>query len=576
MTPSMTRRELLGTAAGVTMIAAARAGSPAIPVIRSGRAIPEVLDHFIRDYLSAMDAPGMILALADAQGPIATAAFGWSDLAARTPVTLAQRFQIGSITKSFAAIVVLQLQQEGRLRVQDSIFRHLPWLPAEAGFGDITLHHLLTHTSGMPEGHPVFPISSAQRPRQSRPPGTGFHYSNWAYEVLGYLIEALDGVSFAESVRRRILEPLGMRDTVAAISTKERAREVRSYVPMLQDRPFVRGAALVPAPLLDMLEASGCIAATAADMAAYGSMLVRRGAGAQGRVMSAESFDLLASPHVQAAEFGPGAAYGYGLAVDQLDGHRRLRHTGGMVSFMSALQVDLDAGLCVFASVNAQLGYRPNAVAEYALRVLRAAAEHRPAPIPPSHDEKTRVEDAKGYAGDYRAADGHAVSVVAHQGGLSMRQDGRSWMLQNVADDAFAIDDPAWMPFLLKFNRQAASQATGTPPVIELSHGERSFWRDGASRPVAPDTNFSAYTGTWHCDDPWRGTLRVIQRQGRLWMEAEGDTALDPAGPGIFRLADEPLSPETCEFSQAVDGHARLLVYGGMAYRRLGGVDWPG
>ena len=74
------------------------------------------------------------------------------------------------------------------------------------------------------------------------------------------------------------------------------------------------------------------------------------------------------TPHIEADEFGNQAHYGYGLAVDQFDGHRRLRHTGGMISFASALEVDTDSGVGVFASVNAMQGIRPRPVAEAALR----------------------------------------------------------------------------------------------------------------------------------------------------------------------------------------------------------------
>ena len=69
---------------------------------------------------------------------------------------------------------------------------------------------------------------------------------------------------------------------------------------------------------------------------------------------------------------GPAIAYGYGIAVDTLDGHTILRHTGGMLSFASSMVVDIDEGGGVFASINAAHGYRPNPVAEHAIRLLRA------------------------------------------------------------------------------------------------------------------------------------------------------------------------------------------------------------
>jgi CubicO group peptidase (beta-lactamase class C family) len=80
-------------------------------------------------------------------------------------------------------------------------------------------------------------------------------------------------------------------------------------------------------------------------MGADVTMLINRGATPRGRIVSQTGFDLFATPHMPAEQFGPGASYGYGMAVDQLDGHTRLRHTGGMVSFASALEVDRDTGI---------------------------------------------------------------------------------------------------------------------------------------------------------------------------------------------------------------------------------------
>src|SRR5262249_17298581 len=108
-------------------------------------------------------------------------------------------------------------------------------------------------------------------------------------------------------------------------------------------------------------------------MGLYASMLANRGQGPKARVLSEESFALLVKPWIKADEFGPKASYGYGLMIDEMDGHTIARHTGGMVSFMSALQVDLDENVSAFASINAMQGYRPNPVAAYALKALGAA-----------------------------------------------------------------------------------------------------------------------------------------------------------------------------------------------------------
>src|SRR6185503_20227274 len=137
-------------------------------------------------------------------------------------------------------------------------------------------------------------------------------------------------------------------------------------------------------------------ASTPRDMAFYMKMLLNQGRP----LVSRETFALFTKPAIPAPGFGEGAGYGYGIAIQPVEGRTLLRHTGGMVSFSSAMQVDLDAGFGAFASVNASLaGYRPNAVAVYALSVLRAAAEGKPLPPMPPLEDPYKVANAADYAG---------------------------------------------------------------------------------------------------------------------------------------------------------------------------------
>ena len=200
-----------------------------------------------------------------------------------------------------------------------------------------------------------------------------------------------------------------------------------------------------------MSAGSGCIASTARDMGAYLTMLINRGATPAGRAVSAAGFELFAQAHMAAEHFGPGAAYGYGIAVDRLDGHKRLRHTGGMVSFASALEIDLDSGVGVFASINAMQGYRPRPVAEYALRLMRACREGTALPDVPARDPSWRVPAAADYARRYEGSGGHGLTVVAEGDRLFLMHQGARVPLEPAADGRFYLRDepasPEWVAF---------------------------------------------------------------------------------------------------------------------------------
>ncbi len=559
-TLTMSRRSLLALTAAPALAHAAGATKPVHePAAQSG--IPAEVASFVHRYMHAMNAPGMALALANASGAIGIGSYGFVDVAARTPVTLAHRFQIGSITKSFVGLCVLQLQDEGRLDVQHPIIRYLPWLPIDCPFGEIRIHHLLTHTSGMPENPATMSADPGYRIRQASAPGSRFQYCNWAYDVLGLLIEHVDGRPWAQAVTHRILHPLGMNDTAAAITNDQRARIAQSYVPLHDDRPFPRHGAIVPAATITFENSAGSIASTPADMALYMAMLLRRGATHGGRIVSEEAFRLFTTGFTPAPDFGPTAQYGYGIAIDDLDGHVRLRHTGGMASFMSAIHLDLTEGLGAFASINAMLGYRPNPVVEYALRVLRTRPKGTPAPPPPPPDESVHVADPAAYSGTYVAPDGRRLTVRARAASIELVRDGIAIPLQQAAPDQFIADHPAFALFMLLFSRTPSTGGATPPPrAVELAHGSDWYALDGTTTtPVPPPTvDLAPYCGTYCAIGSNGGIVRVVQRRGQLWLD--GAAPLVPVSAHTFRTPDEPPSATVVEFRTFIDGRAQFMV----------------
>jgi D-alanyl-D-alanine carboxypeptidase len=574
--PLITRRDALALGVGAAASGAlpfGRAQAAAAASMSRSRgaraAALATLDRFVAGYREAMNAPGLTLGLADRDGLIRVSAYGYKNIEARLPVSTSDLFEIGSISKSFVALTLLQLRDEGKLDLQAPVRQYLPWLAAETDYGEILVHHLLTHSSGMPEDEPVFPRVPERRPRQAYAPGSQFHYSNWGYGVLGYLVESLDGRPWPMAVTARIFKPLGMRNTVPAITSASRVRIAQSYTPLHDDRPYPRHGALAVAGNLEVEQAAGSIASSPADMAAYMAMILNGGAHSGGRIVSAEGFTLFSTPYIAAPDFGPKAFYGYGIAVDELDGHRRLRHTGGMVSFMSAMHLDLDAGLGAFASINAQLDYRPNPVAQFALQLLRSAHDNHPAPPMPPFDESSDVPDAASYQGSYVSADGRRLEVAAAGGRLVLERAHERIALQHVEDDNFIADHADFDLYPLVFERSDAdpSNAGASRPVVALAHGSDWYARpEGPARPIESSSELARYAGAYYSEDPWAGWARVVQRQGRLWIG--GTDPLTPIGDRLFRVGG-PKSPEVAEFLDFVDGRPRRLRFGGGELERI-------
>jgi D-alanyl-D-alanine carboxypeptidase len=564
----ITRRQFVGKSVqGAAVVAAGKffvvdswAGTGGAQVGTAYRGVFSELDKFVEQYMRAMNSPGMTLALADREGVQRIATYGFGDLQGKTAVKPEELFQIGSISKSFVANCILQLRQEGKIDLNKPVVEYLPWFRIDSAFAPITTHHLLTHTSQLPGTSSPFLSDPAQKHRAHDAPGQYFHYNNMAFVVLGHLLWTLDGRPLPEVFRKRVFEPLGMTRSEPGITLDTRARTVKNYAAFQNDRPYSRFGRLSEAPFIVLTDGSGCIASTPGDMGLYVQMIANHGKGAKGALLSPESFELFSKPHIKAEEFGPTASYGYGIAVDTLDGHKILRHTGGMVSFMSAMHVDIDGGFGAFASINAMQGYRPNPVAQYAMQLMRAKSESKSLPPAPKLKSPTAVENSKDYVGVYKSEDGRQLEFVADGEGLFLKYGGKRVPLEG-GDDAFNSGPGDFDRFTFMFGR--ADSKDPKSAVVEVGWGNEWFTNGKYTGPKTFDypREWNEYTGHYRNESPWIGSTRIVLRKGKLMMD--GAVPLEPGEGGIFHLRDEEHDPEWIRFGESVNGKVMRIKLSG-------------
>ena len=519
------------------------------------------LDSFAESYLRAMNAPGLTLVLADRDGIQRVVTYGFSDVEQKLHVTPDHLFQIGSISKSFLANCLLQLHQESKLDLQKPILDYLPWFRIDSSFEPVTVHHLLTHTSGLPGIPNVFLSDPAARHQAAYAPGKLFHYNNTAFHLLGHLLMALDGGLLPDIYRKRILNPLGMTHTEPVIMLDSRDRTARSYAAFQNDHTFSRFGRLCEAPAIISSDGAGCIASTPHDMGLYVRMIARHGEGPKSRLLSEESFGLFSNPHIKAEEFGPTASYGYGIAVDTLNGHKILRHTGGMISFASAMHVDIDEGVGAFASINAMQGYRPNPVAQFAIQLMRAHRERKTFPAAPEIKSATLVENAADFAGTYHSADGRSLEFVAEPNSLSLKDKDQTIVIEPQGDGVFVAPHPDFSRFVLIFGRADAKDPKSS--VIELGWGNDWYTKPEYNGPKSFDTpkEWTAYLGHYRNENNWIGSIHITSRKGKLM--ADGTTLLEPQTPSHFRMKSDEADTEWIEFHDIVDGLAQRIKLSG-------------
>jgi CubicO group peptidase (beta-lactamase class C family) len=185
--------------------------------------LEKLVDSLIADRLPD-GSPGVAVLVARDHEVLLKRGYGYASLEHSVPVSPSTRFRIGSVTKQFTAVAILQLVEQGKLKLEDPLSRFIPDFPQ----GDnVTIQQLLTHTSGIrsytdkpdflsgvtKEVSPTELIESFKNEPYDFSPGEGWHYNNSGYFLLGFIIAQVSGDSYAEYLRKHMFEPLEMNDT---------------------------------------------------------------------------------------------------------------------------------------------------------------------------------------------------------------------------------------------------------------------------------------------------------------------------------------------------------------------------
>jgi len=292
---------------------------------------------------------------------------GVADAGSNEPVTLDTVFRIGSLTKTFTAVAVMQLCERGLVDLDapaNDYLRSFQLVAAKASFRPATVRHLLTHTAGIGYWRRLADllrpgVGSGDRAgrsgaapladyyRKGLPvevePGTKWVYSNHGFAVLGQIVEDVTGQPLDRYLRERIFGPLGMEHTDLIRSGRVRPRLATGYVvrpgglKQVADRE-------VPTP------GGGAMYSTAADLARYLAVLLRGGAGEHGPLLQPATVASMFQPQFQPDLRLPGM----GLAFEpgEESGHKTVGKTGVLSGFLSAMVLAPDDGIGVFALSN--------------------------------------------------------------------------------------------------------------------------------------------------------------------------------------------------------------------------------
>jgi CubicO group peptidase (beta-lactamase class C family) len=303
------------------------------------------LTTFIASQQRITRVPGLAVGIVRDDGVVYLRGFGapaGRAITARTP------FLIGSLSKSFTALAVMQLVEAGKVELDAPVRRYLPWFRLkDLGASEaITVRHLLNQTSGLPTSAGFFTpdAGSLAGTALAHPVGQVYEYCNLNYRLLGLLIEAVTGQTYAAYVREHILAPLEMRNTF--LTYEEAAARG-----LTGGHQYAFGLPLsVPTRRYDGGSvAAGYIASTAEDMCHYLVAQLRGGVYGGRRVITPESIALMRRP-----PDGVGSRYGMGWLSGERDGIKSVWHTGLTEDFSANMSVmpEQGYGVIILADVN--------------------------------------------------------------------------------------------------------------------------------------------------------------------------------------------------------------------------------
>lgn len=429
----------------------------------SASATDQYSDYLVRVYKP--DEPGATVIVVKSGEILQRSAHGMANLELNVPMQVDSVLRIGSLTKQFTAAAVLMLEAEGKLQLDDKLTKYFPDYPTHGH--EITLHHLLTHTSGIASytdikgytGNPIrrdldieelilvfkyLPMEFA--------PGTRFQYNNSGYVLLGAIIEQVSGMDYEDFITSRIFEPLQMTRSyyggpqlipgrAAGYERTEEGYKNAAYISMTQPH------------------GAGSLLSTVTDLALWNQALFL------GNVINKRALQLMTTPaHLNDDTPIP---YGYGLSIIEVQGREALAHSGGINGF-SAYSVYIP-GEDVFVAV---LQNNPISLPNTVTVATRLAGMAIGDPYPFRQKIELPASTLQKVLGTYRINDSATREIVLEDGDLyTIRSNGLKFLIYPDSHRSF------FYPYSLTWFEMEFGEDGDASAMLMYHNGARSAVR---------------------------------------------------------------------------------------------------
>jgi serine beta-lactamase-like protein LACTB len=471
----------------------------------------QALDGFIKHEVANKRLPAMSIALVDGQEIVWAAGFGQARPQAKVAATADTVYRVGSVSKLFTDIAVMQLVEKGELDLDAPVTQYLPdFRPENTYEKPVTLRHLMAHRAGLvrepPVGHyfdstapPLAPtVESLNQTSLLFSPGERIKYSNAGIAVVGFLLERTQKEPFAKLVKSRVLDPLGMKNSSFEATDEIKAGLAEAIMWTYHGREF-------PAPTFELgMAPAGCMYSTVTDLGRFLIALFNGGRGPNGQLLRAATVEEMWKPQFAKSEDKTG--FGLGFLVTEFEGRRRVGHGGAIYGFateVAALPED-KLGVVVVTSCDCANAVAVR-IADVALRHMLAVKQDKPLPHI-AVSQPLDAEQARWLAGRYRTGE-KTLDLV--------ESAGRTWVL------------PKRGGFRAELRSEGTDLITddrleyGTRMIPEgdnLRIGKDEWVRVETPRPAPPPERWRKLIGEYGWD---HNVLYILEKEGQLYALIE-------------------------------------------------------
>ncbi len=494
------------------------------------------------------NSPGATVLIAKDDKIIYRKAFGMANLELKVQMKPENVLQLASITKQFTSVSILMLLEQGKLSLQDQISKFIADYPRG---NEITLHHLLNHTSGIkdytriPEFRtktrldvtPEEIISSFKNLPLEFNPNEKYEYSNSGYVLLGYIIEKLSGMSYEDFIQKNIFDKLGMKNSYYGNSYKIIPNKANGY--QLYEGNYENAEYMSPT----FPYAAGSLMSTVDDMFLWSKAI-------QNNTLISEKSKRMAFTNHRLTN-GNHSNYGYGWFINELAGMTTLEHTGGINGFTTSGIYVPDENCYAIVLTNLDDAKGPET------HNLKAVSLVLGKPIVDKVNVNLSEKQYKKWAGAYQFED--VIRFITYDNGVlySMREGGRPLNLEPLSDNEFRFENSLTT---YKFSSKNGKKQVIYTDRIVKSLGTETYKKLPSEREVITLSQeiLIKYVGVYELQPSFQIEIEI--QNDRIFAKATGQPAVELFAEAENSFFIKEIAAQVV-FNLNADGTVKSLVF---------------